>query len=627
MENNKKELNKELCTSCANHSHDDDKEEESYKHLIIGTILLIVSILLRNTKFGFIQYVITYIVLAHKIILEAIDNIKDKEFFGEEFLMSLSSLIALFLREGFEANIIILLYSIGELFEDRSIDKSRESIEKLLDLKDNLVNLFVGEEVKRISVEDIKVGDIILLKPGDKVVVDGIVVDGESFIDNKSITGESKLVSVSKNEMVYSGAINVDGNLKLRVEKEFKDSFATKILDLIENAYDSKTKSEKFITRFSRVYTPSVVILAILITIILPLFNIPFSESIRRAAIFLIVSCPCALAISIPLSFYSGISGLSKNGILVKGSSNIEKLSKVKNVIFDKTGTLTKGSFVVEDYSSEETLKLASYGENGSNHPISKAILNKYDEKINLNDISNYKEYAGLGIGYKYKDSEVLVGNIKLMDKFSIEVDNLDLIGTLVYVAKDNKYLGYILLDDEIKEDSKNAIEKINNMSINTVILSGDNINTTSKVASVLNIKNYFADLLPNEKSEKVKEYNNVAFVGDGINDALSLVTSDVGISMGSLGSDVAIEASDVVVMNDSIESVAYGIDYSKKIMRIVYFNIVFSLFVKLITILLSASGLVVNMWLAVFSDVGVLIICIINAIRLNNINIKDLFS
>ncbi len=440
------------------------------------------------------------------------------------------------------------------------------------------------------------------------------------MLDTSSLTGESIPREVYKDENVISGCVNLNGTLKIKVTKLYEESTVNKILELVENTSSRKAKTEKFITKFSKVYTPIVVISALLLTILLPIFsNVSFSDSIKRAAIFLIVSCPCALVLSIPLSFYSGIGGLSKMGVLVKGSTIVETLSKVERIVFDKTGTLTKGKFYVDEIKGEDALRLSAYAEYNSNHPIAKSILSAYKEDIDINLIQEVIEHAGYGIEAILKEGTVLVGNKKLMDKHNIVVDDIDIVGTIVYVSKNNNYVGYIVIKDKIKDDAKNTVKILKEYINHIVMLTGDNELVSKMVGNEIGINEIYSDNLPNQKVEVLKSLlddNITAFVGDGINDAPVLALSDIGIAMGAMGSDAAIEAADVVIMDDSLYKIPLAIKQSKKTMNIIVSNIVLAIGIKLLVLLLSAFGFT-SMWLAIFADVGVSIICILNSIRL----------
>ena len=603
---------------------EDIKEKDSFKirqlQILIGVILIVIGLFMNNKAIGNIFYLISYVLLGYEIIIKAIKNILKGNLFDENFLMSLATLVALYLGEYLEAASVMIFYQFGELFQDQAVSTSRSNITSLMDIRPDYANILKDDEVITINPELVKTDEIIIVKPGEKIPLDGIIIEGSSMLDTSSLTGESIPREVYKDENVISGCVNLNGTLKIKVTKLYEESTVNKILELVENTSSRKAKTEKFITKFSKVYTPIVVISALLLTILLPIFsNVSFSDSIKRAAIFLIVSCPCALVLSIPLSFYSGIGGLSKMGVLVKGSTIVETLSKVKRIVFDKTGTLTKGKFYVDEIKGEDTLRLSAYAEYNSNHPIAKSILSAYKDDIDINLIQEVKEHAGYGIEARLKEGTVLVGNKKLMDKHNIIVDDIDTIGTIVYVSKNNNYVGYIVIKDKIKDDAKNTVKLLKDYINHIVMLTGDNETVSKMVGNEIGINEIYSDTLPNQKVEVLKSLlddNITAFVGDGINDAPVLALSDIGIAMGAMGSDAAIEAADVVIMDDSLSKIPLAIKQSKKTMNIIVSNIVLAIGIKLLVLLLSAFGFT-SMWLAIFADVGVSIICILNSIRL----------
>lgn len=603
---------------------EDTKEEESFKirqlQILIGVILIVIGLFMNNKAIGNIFYLISYVLLGYEIIIKAIKNILKGNLFDENFLMSLATLVALYLGEYLEAASVMIFYQFGELFQDQAVSTSRSNITSLMDIRPDYANILKDDEVITINPELVKTDEIIIVKPGEKIPLDGIVIEGSSMLDTSSLTGESIPREVYKDENVISGCVNLNGTLKIKVTKLYEESTVNKILELVENTSSRKAKTEKFITKFSKVYTPIVVISALLLTILLPIFsNVSFSDSIKRAAIFLIVSCPCALVLSIPLSFYSGIGGLSKMGVLVKGSTIVETLSKVERIVFDKTGTLTKGKFYVDEIKGEDALRLSAYAEYNSNHPIAKSILSAYKEDIDINLIQEVIEHAGYGIEAILKEGTVLVGNKKLMDKHNIVVDDIDIVGTIVYVSKNNNYVGYIVIKDKIKDDAKNTVKILKEYINHIVMLTGDNELVSKMVGNEIGINEIYSDNLPNQKVEVLKSLlddNITAFVGDGINDAPVLALSDIGIAMGAMGSDAAIEAADVVIMDDSLSKIPLAIKQSKKTMNIIVSNIILAIGIKLLVLLLSAFGFT-SMWLAIFADVGVSIICILNSIRL----------
>ena len=587
----------------------------------IGLILLIVAVVLEKFKISFfnIVYLISYLVLSIDILKKAYKNILKGEIFDENFLMSISTFGAIAIGENIEAIAVMLFYKVGEAFQDKAVSSSRDSIKKLMDIKADSARV-LREKEEIVDPKDVKVGEIISVYAGEKIALDGIVVDGESMLDTSSLTGESLYKEVTINDEVISGCVNVNGVLKIQVTKDFNNSTVTKILELVENTYSRKAKVEKFITKFAKVYTPVIVIIAAFSLVLLPLvFNVGILDSIKRVCTILIISCPCALVISIPLGFYSGIGGLSRKGILVKGSTVIDSLSKLNSVVFDKTGTLSEGVFSVVEYSSEEAIKLAAHAESFSNHPIAKSIVSFYKDEINKDIVSDVEEQTGFGIICKINGENVLVGNAKLLEKNSINYKKVD--GSVVYVVKNNDFIGSIVLKDKTKEDSENAVTNLRKIGIKDIsIVSGDNKAIVEEIAKELDIDKYYGECLPNDKLEIVKEKTNVAFVGDGINDAPVLSLVDVGISMG-FGSDVAIEVSDVVLMDNMPSKVGVAIKQSKKIINTIKFNIVFAIFVKILVILLGIIGKT-NMWMAIFADVGVSVLCILNSMRL--LKVKD---
>ena len=620
----------------------------------ISAILFIIGLCVKfnNEIVNTIIFIISYLIIGAEIIIEAIKNILHGEVFDECFLMTVATVAAIVIGEYPEAVAVMLFYEIGELFQDTAVDKSRDSIENLAKIRADYANIKRGETIENVNSKDVKIGDVIIIKPGEKVPLDGVIVEGISTLDTSALTGESMPRGVEYGDKVLSGCINLNGVLTVKVEKEFAESTANKILELIENTDSKKAKSEKFITKFAKLYTPIVVILAIIIAIIPPVvFHQNPSEWVHRACTFLVVSCPCALVISIPLSFFGGIGAASRKGILIKGSTFIEDLAKSEIVVFDKTGTLTKGVFEVTKIvtakknilsnndeneileekinhttnfmSKDEILKFAAYAESHSNHPIAKSIVRSYGKEINSKLIKNIKEESGLGIIAKIENDEVIIGNTKIMEKYHINCTKSNEAGTIIYVAVNEQYVGYILISDIVKMDSKKTIKALKDIGIKeTVMLTGDIEQTSAEVASKIEIDKYFSELLPTDKVKKMKEIEKnksdkgkILFVGDGINDTPVLSTADIGIAMGALGSDAAIEAADVVIMTDEPERIVDAIKISKKILRIVIENIVFAIGVKVLVLILGALG-ITNMWEAVFADVGVSIIAIINSLR-----------
>lgn len=600
--------------------------------IIIALILYIFAMVIKfdNELINNVIFIISYIIVGLDILKKAIRNIFRGEVFDENFLMAVATLGAFGIGEFPEAVAVMLFYQIGELFQSYAVDKSRKSISSLMDIRPDFANVFRNGKIEKVSPEEVKIGEIIIIKPGEKVPLDGNIIEGKTTLDTKALTGESMPKEVVEGDEVLSGSINLNGVIKLEVKKEFGESTVTKILDLVENASSKKSKSENFITKFAKYYTPTVVIIALILAIVPPLIieGASFQDWIYRALSFLVVSCPCALVISIPLSFFGGIGGASKIGVLVKGSNYLEALANTEIAVFDKTGTLTKGIFEVQKIepigiSKEELLKISAYAENYSNHPISKSIKQAYNKEIDEKEIIVSQELSGLGVMAKISNKNVLVGNEKLMQEKGIEYEKCNEIGTILYVAIEGKYAGYILISDTIKKDSKYTIQELKRHNIKqTVMLTGDKKEVGESVAKEIGIDKVYTQLLPADKVKKVEELlktkspkGKLAFVGDGINDAPVLAISDIGIAMGGLGADSAIEAADIVIMTDEPSKILKSIKISKKTMKIVKENIVFAIFVKILVLVLSAFGLS-TMWEAVFADVGVLIIAIINAFR-----------
>ena len=600
--------------------------------IIISLILFIFAMVIKleNEIINNIIFVISYLIVGFEILKKAIRNILRGKVFDENFLMSVATIGAFAIGEYPEAVAVMLFYQIGELFQSYAVDKSRKSIASLMDIRPDYANVYREGNIETVNPEEVKIGETIVIKPGEKIPLDGKIIEGKTTLDTKALTGESLPREVSEGDEVLSGCINLNGMIKIEVTKEFGESTVSKILDLVENASSKKSKSENFITKFAKYYTPTVVIIALILAILPPLViqGATFSDWIYRALSFLVVSCPCALVISIPLSFFGGIGGASKRGILIKGSNYLEALSNTEIAVFDKTGTLTKGVFEVQevkpvDISNEELLKIAAYAENYSNHPISKSIKQAYHKPIDEKEIINSEELSGLGIVAKIGEKNVLVGNEKLMQEKQIEFEKCNKIGTILYIAIDGKYAGYILIADKIKDDTKQTIEELKKNDIKqTIMLTGDKKEVGESVAKEVGIDKVYTELLPTDKVQKVEELlktkspkGKLAFVGDGINDAPVLTLADIGIAMGGLGADSAIEAADIVIMTDEPSKIIKAIKLSKKTMRIVKENIVFAIFIKILVLVLTAFGLS-TMWEAVFADVGVSIIAIINALR-----------
>lgn len=600
--------------------------------IVIAFILFIIAMVVpfNNVYITDAIYIISYIIVGLDIVKKAIRNIFKGKVFDENFLMTVATIGAFGINEFPEAVAVMLFYQVGELFQSYAVDKSRKSIASLMDIRPDFANVVRNNEIEKVEPDEVKLGETIVVKTGEKIPLDGIIIEGNSMLDTMALTGESVPRSVKVNDEVLSGSINQNGLLKIKVTKEFEESTVSKILDLVENASNKKSKSENFITKFAKYYTPIVVIIAVIIAIIPPIFlgwN-TFSDWLYRALSFLVVSCPCALVISIPLSFFGGIGGASKDGILIKGSNYLEALAQTEIVVFDKTGTLTEGVFDVQKIapvgvSEEELLKLVAHAENYSNHPISKSIKKAYNKEIDENIVKNPQELSGRGISAQIDNQEILVGNEKLMNENSINFEKCVDVGTILYVAKNGEYIGYILIADKIKDDSFKAIKELKKNNIKqTVMLTGDKENVGKDVAKKLEMDTVYTELLPDGKVKKVEELlkqkseqGKVVFAGDGINDAPVLTLADIGIAMGGLGSDAAVEAADIVIMTDEPSKIVNAIKISKKTMRIVKENIIFAIFVKIAVLVLSAIGMA-TMWEAVFADVGVSIIAIINALR-----------
>ena len=600
--------------------------------IIISLILFIIAFLMNfnNVWINNGIYILAYIIVGFEIIKEAVENIIKGKVFDENFLMTIATIGAFGIGEFPEAVAVMLFYQVGELFQSYAVDKSRKSIASLMDIRPDYANVERNGIIEKVDPYDVEIDEIIVIKPGEKVPLDGKVVEGKSCLDTKALTGESLPKEIMEESEVLSGCINLNGVIKVKVSKKFAESTVSKILDLVENASSKKSKSENFITKFAHYYTPIVVIIAVILAIVPPLIiqDASFSDWLYRALSFLVVSCPCALVISIPLSFFGGIGGASKMGILIKGSNYLEAIANTEIVVFDKTGTLTEGVFEVQKVnpigiSEEELLKIAAFAENYSNHPISLSVKKAYNKEIDEKQIINVEEIPGYGIIAKIGENDVLVGNEKLMKEHKIEFTKCSEIGTILYVALNQKYVGYILIADKIKDDSEKAIKTLKKNNVKQIVmLTGDRKNVGESVAKKLGIDKVYTELLPDGKVKKVEELlkeksekGKLAFVGDGINDAPVLALADIGIAMGGLGADSAIEAADVVIMNDEPSRIVNAINLSKKTMRIVKENIIFAILIKVIVLILSACGLS-TMWEAVFADVGVSIIAILNALR-----------
>ena len=622
--------------------------EEETKHdlikIIVSAILLGVAIFIEH-KLGLpmwanlLIYLVPYFLVGLETIKEAIENIFHGEIFDEDFLMFVATVGALsigFIPGGepqfAEAVFVMLFFQLGELFEGIAEGKSEKSIEALMEIRPDIAYIERDGKIEKVDPTTVDVGDIMVISPGQKVPMDGVVIEGKTSLNTVAITGESVPRTVNEEDVILSGCVNINGTVRARVTKRFEDSTVAKIIDLVENASEHKSKSEKFITKFSRIYTPIVVILAIIVAIIPPLvsgdFIGSFSTWLLRALTFLVVSCPCALVISVPLAFFGGIGGASKKGILIKGANHVDSLSKINTVVFDKTGTLTEGVFKVvaihpEIYDENKLLHLAAHVERYSSHPIAISLKDAYENEDDECKVSEVEEFAGQGVKAKVNDDIVYVGNYKLMKRIGIDWKDCEEPGTIVHVAINGEYFGHIVISDRIKSDSENAISKIKKDGIKTIMLTGDHKDVAENVAKELKIDEFYAELLPQDKVSKLEEFinkknnkkSNVAFVGDGINDAPVIARADVGIAMGAIGSDAAIEAADVVLMEDKPSKLAEAIKIAKRTIRIAMQNIVFAIAIKIIVLILAAFGYA-PMWLAVFADVGVTVLAVLNSMR-----------
>ena len=611
------------------------KQKKMLTRIIIAAVMIIALNLIQITGIAqLLLYLATYLIIGYDILKKAGKGIINRQVFDENFLMAVATVgafaLAIYSGSGDynEAIAVMLFYQTGELFQSYAVDKSRKSISDLMNIRPDFANVERNGIIEKVNPEEVKIGEIIVVKPGEKIPLDGNIIEGKTTLDTKALTGEALPREIGEEKDVLSGCINLSGLIKVKVSKEYGESTVSKILDLVENASNKKTRSENFITKFAKYYTPIVVIMAVFIAIIPPIFieDANFTDWIYRALSFLVVSCPCALVISIPLSFFGGIGGAAKAGILIKGSNYLEALSKTETMVFDKTGTLTKATFEVQEIkpigiTKEDLLKLVAYAENYSNHPISVSIKNAYKGEIDKNIKIEINEIAGKGISAKIEEKEVLVGNEKLMKEENIDFKKCKEIGTILYVAINKKYAGYIAISDTIKEDAINTIKELKRGLVKeTIMLTGDKKEVGESVAKNLKIDKVYTELLPDGKVKKLEELlrnktGKVSFVGDGINDAPVLALSDIGIAMGGLGSDAAIEAADVVLMTDEPSKIVKAMQISKKTMKIVKQNIIFAISVKIIVLILSAIG-ISTMWEAVFADVGVSVLAILNALR-----------
>lgn len=615
------------------HSHGGESEEEIKSKVIrfiLGIVVFGAALVLKlQSPFNLITFLIAYAIFGLDVVITAVKNIFKGDFFDENFLMTIATLGAFVIGEYAEAVAVMLFYQIGEILQDIAVDHSRKSIKSMMDIRPDFAHKIIDNKEVTLNPSEVNINDYILVKAGEKVPLDGIVTEGTSQLDTKALTGESMPQSVTVGDEVLSGSINQSGLLKIKVTKSFGESTVTKILELVENASSAKAPTEKLITKFARYYTPAVVFIALAVAFIPPIIipQAQFSTWLSRALIMLVISCPCAIVVSVPLGFFSGIGTASSKGILVKGSNYLQALTEVNTVIFDKTGTLTKGVFevtkieVANDCSKQDLLKYTAIAESNSNHPIAKSIIEKYNKEENVN-IEDYQEIAGYGLKVVADNNTILVGNKKLMDKENLSVPDSDEVGTVVYTVLNGKYIGRLVISDRIKDDSESAIKDLYSLGIkNTIMLTGDRQKNANDVANKIGITKVYSELLPADKVEKLEKISNenkdgkLIFVGDGINDAPVLTRADIGIAMGGAGSDAAIEAADIVIMQDEPSKIAQAIRIAKHTNKIVWQNIIFALSIKIFILILGALG-IANMWLAVFSDVGVTLLAVINSMR-----------
>ncbi len=617
-----------------NRKNNIDEYNSSLKRLFLSLLIFILGVILPIDEYiKYLLFFSSYLIAGIRVLKISLHNIKNKNIFDENFLMSVATLGAIAIGQFEEAIAVMIFYEIGEYFQSKAVNQSRKSIAELMDIRPDYANLIKNEDFIKVNPKDVQIGDHILIRPGERIPLDSVIVDGESSIDTKALTGESIPKDVRTGDKILGGYINLQGLLKAKVEKEYKDSSVSKILKLVEESSEKKAPTENFITAFAKYYTPVVVFLAIALAIIPPLITEEalFSDWIYRALVFLVVSCPCALVISIPLSFFAGIGKASKNGILIKGGNYLEALNFVDTIVFDKTGTLTEGVFKVSsvvtigNYSVDEVLYFAAHAEYNSNHPIAKSIVEYYNKGINLSSIKEFKEYAGNGIEAVVNESKILLGKFDFLRSKGIKIDELYQNSDSIYIAIDGNFEGYIVITDKIKDDAKYTIDMLRKNGIkNIIMLTGDNEKTASKIAFDLGIDSYYANLLPDDKvkiaeklmNKKSTKNSKMVFVGDGINDAPVLSIADVGIAMGGLGSDAAIEASDIVLMTDELKKLIELFQISSQTRKIVYENIYLSLSIKFLVLILGAFG-ITTMWHAVFADVGVTILAVINSMRL----------
>lgn len=602
--------------------------------IIISAILFVLALVIpfSNEWINNGLFIISYLVVGCEILKKAVRNIFRGKVFDENFLMAVATIGAFAIGEFPEAVAVMLFYQVGELFQSYAVDKSRKSIASLMDIRPDYANIEKDGKVEKVDPDEVKIGDIIIVKTGEKIPLDGVVISGDAQVDNSALTGESKLVNVTKNSKVLSGSINVNGLIEVKVEQTYENGTVSQILNLVENATDKKAKTETFVSKAAKIYTPAIIGLALLVAIFMPLVvaNVTYKESIYKALIFLVISCPCSIAISVPLSYFSGIGKASKKGILIKGSDYLDGIKDIKEIIFDKTGTITTGNFKVseihsldEKYSEDEILEYFARGEKLSNHPIAKSILNKYEEnqnkkELNVNDVENFEEVSGKGLKYTYNNKNIKIGNSSFT---GAKTENI--VGTVLYLNIDEQVVGSIVLSDEIKPKTKETMERLHKLGIKTKMFTGDKKEIAEKIAKQVGIQAVKAEMLPQDKYneldkiiEQREENKKIAFVGDGINDSPVLARADIGISMGGIGSSSAIEASDVVIMTDELNKIVDGIEISKKTNKIIIQNLIFAIGVKILTLLLSLFG-IADMWQAVFADVGTTLITIFNTLRI----------
>ena len=617
---------------------DGEKKQEKEEHndsdiarIVIGIAIYLIALIGNfGTIITNILTIISFVVLLYKTAKKAWKQVTKNKVLDENTLIVISAIGAYFVGKISEGIMVITLYEIGKILESKAVNKTRKSISDLMNIKPEYANLKINEEIKKVNPEEVKIGDIIMVKTGEKIPLDGVVISGDAQVDNSALTGESKLVNVTKNSKVLSGSINVNGLIEVKVEQTYENGTVSQILNLVENATDKKAKTETFVSKAAKIYTPVIIGLALLVAIFMPLVvaNVTYKESIYKALIFLVISCPCSIAISVPLSYFSGIGKASKKGILIKGSDYLDGIKDIKEIIFDKTGTITTGNFKVseihsldEKYSEDEILEYFARGEKLSNHPIAKSILNKYKEKqdkkeLNVNDVENFEEVSGKGLKYTYNNKNIKIGNSSFT---GAKTENI--VGTVLYLNIDEQVVGSIVLSDEIKPKTKETMERLHKLGIKTKIFTGDKKEIAEKIAKQVGIQAVKAEMLPQDKYneldkiiEQREENKKVAFVGDGINDSPVLARADIGISMGGIGSSSAIEASDVVIMTDELNKIVDGIEISKKTNKIIIQNLIFAIGVKILTLLLSLFG-IADMWQAVFADVGTTLITIFNTL------------